>query len=223
MAALGEDHCEVTQGQSPRHPAPGASSSPGPGEPRSSTSRASRRARPGSPHLPDHAGLPSTQPRGLSLGPWVAAARSVSAGALHTRVCVCTPTCSARRLHDGPAGRISQKKQNPHGGAGARGAEPACRHHSTSCSMRPGLRAPSPTGRSRGRGPHLSADLDTTLFIPKPLTLSQHGPPGATHQGCSPDSWRNTGPGARGPPGASGRCSLPTPGPRSSLRKDHCC
>lgn len=30
MVVLGEDHCEVTQGQSPRHPAPGASSSPGP-------------------------------------------------------------------------------------------------------------------------------------------------------------------------------------------------
>lgn len=40
-------------------------------------------------------------------------------------------------------------------------------------------------------GPHLSTDLDTTLFIPRTLTLSQHGPPGATHQGFSPDSWRH--------------------------------
>lgn len=143
---------------------------------------------------------------------------------LCTLVSVCAhPRALPEGCMTAQQGGFLRKSRTHTGGAGARGAEPACRHHSTSCSMRPGLRAPSPTGRSRGRGPHLSADLDTTLFIPKPLTLSQHGPPGATHQGCSPDSWRNTGPGARGPPGASGRCSLPTPGPRSSLRKDHCC
>ena len=179
MAALGEDHCEATQGQSPRRPAPGATSSPRPGEPRPSTSRAGRRAGRGSPDLPNHAGLPSTHPHGLSLGPWAAVARSVSAWA---------PTCSARRLHDGPAGGLLRKSRTHTGERESR--RTACvqtsQHVLLDETRAQGTQPHRPlTGPGR---PHLSADLDMTLFIPRTLSLSQHVPPGATHQGCSPDS-----------------------------------
>ena len=137
---------------------------------------------PGSPgpQLPEQAGGLTQGPQiflttqgcpGLSLGPWTAAARSVSVDS--ARPHALPESCGKEELHDQPAGSISQKEQTPRGGAGVRG---------TSCSMRPGLRAPSPTGRSEG-----PRDSETTLSMPKTTTLSQHWPLGATHQGHTPD------------------------------------
>ena len=74
--------------------------------------------------------------------------------ALHTCVCMCVhphalPESSRKeQLHDQPAGRISQKRQNPRGGAESEARSPHASITAYLARMRPGLRAPSPTGRS---------------------------------------------------------------------------
>lgn len=71
----------------------GGSSSPGPGEPRSSTSEQAGGLAQGPQIFLTTQGCP-----GLSLGPWVVAACSVGVGSAHLCLCVCTPMCSAGKL-----------------------------------------------------------------------------------------------------------------------------
>lgn len=60
--------------------------------------------------------------------------------------------------------------------------------------------------------PHLSADLDTTLFIPKTLTLSQHGPPGATKDAVQ-TAGETLAPAPAGLPGRPAAAPRPHPAP----------
>ena len=68
VAGQGEDRCEVTQGQSSVSPDLRRLLQSWSSGAQVLNFRAGRRARPGSPDLPDHAGLPRTQPRALGCG-----------------------------------------------------------------------------------------------------------------------------------------------------------
>lgn len=68
VAGQGEDRCEVTQGQSSVSPDLRRLLQSWSWGAQVLNFRAGRRARPGSPDLPDHAGLPRTQPRALGCG-----------------------------------------------------------------------------------------------------------------------------------------------------------
>lgn len=164
MAGPGEDRCEVTRGQSAVSPDPLPLAAPPvqvPGSP--------------GPQLPKQAGGLAQGPQiflttrgcpGLSLGPWTAAARCQCG--------LCTPTCSARKLWERgaacPASREHlSERADPTWRCGSQ--RHAARLQTSQHLLLDETRAQG-TQPHRPLGgperPHLSADSDTTLSMPKP-------------------------------------------------------